>query len=337
MPANMKDVSRLAGVSVATVSRVINHAPNVSADIQKRVNDAIQKLNYEPNKLAQSLSGSAFQAIGIAAGRVANYEYTGQVLRAISAVAEQNGYQILLNYSDTPDAELEKCISMVKSKMVRGMILLGSKTDDILIEKLFESQTPFVVIGRVENERLCDKVYTVDTDNFQDCKAATQFLIQHGHRKIACLHSRLCYVGTKDRLDGFIAAHAEYGIPVDYTFIAECGHTMDDARKVCFDIFNRDNRPTAILATDDVKGYGVYSAAMALNLKIPDHISIVGHNNYDFSRLTVPAMTTIEVPIQDLGVTATNIFLKQVEKKLPPIRTVLPTRFIVRDSTNAHK
>jgi len=337
MPANMKDVSRLAGVSIATVSRVINNAPNVSADIQKRVNDAIQKLNYEPNKLAQSLSRSTLQAIGIAAGRVANYEYTGQVLRAISAVAEQNEYQILLTYSDTSDNELEKCISMVKSKIVRGMILLGSKTDDILIEKLFEAQTPFVVIGRVENERLCDKVYTVDTDNFQDCKAATEYLIKLGHKKIACLHSKLCYVGTRDRLEGFIAAHAEYGIPVDYTFIAECGHTMDEARRVCLDILKRDNRPTAILATDDVKGYGAYSVATALNLKIPDQLSIVGHNNYDFSQLTVPAMTTIEVPIHDLGVTATDIFLRQVEKTLPPIRTVLPTRFIVRDSTSACK
>jgi DNA-binding LacI/PurR family transcriptional regulator len=185
MGSNIKDVAKLANVSISTVSRVINNASNVQPETREKVLEAIKKLNFKPNRIAQSLGGGAFHSIGIVSARSSNQAFFPLILQSISEVADEKDYEIILNSSSTEVKELEKCLSMIDSKVVQGLILLSSRINDRLIEKLYELNFPFVVLGKVFNEYFTDKVYSVDTDNLTDCKEAINYLISLGHKRIA--------------------------------------------------------------------------------------------------------------------------------------------------------
>jgi DNA-binding LacI/PurR family transcriptional regulator len=331
MASNIKDVAKLANVSISTVSRVINNAPNVQPETKEKVLDAIKKLNFRPNRIAQSLGGGSFRSIGVVS-RSSNQAYVPLILQSITEVTEEKGYEIILNNSANERKEIEKCLSMIDSKVVQGLILLSSRINDLLIEKLYELNFPFVVLGKVVNEYLAERVHSVDTDNLTDCREALNYLISLGHKRIGCIHAPLNYVVSKERLDGYIEAHKVTGIPVDYSLIANGGYDINHAYEAALKLLKSDNPPTAIFGTDDIKAVGAYKAILELGLKIPEDISLIGHNNYDITQITTPPLTTIEVPILQLGRVGTERLFDLIEEKTPPIRTILDTKFIVRGS-----
>jgi DNA-binding LacI/PurR family transcriptional regulator len=331
MASNIKDVAKLANVSISTVSRVINNAPNVQPETKEKVLDAIKKLNFRPNRIAQSLGGGSFRSIGVVS-RSSNQAYVPLILQSITEVTEEKGYEIILNNSANERKEIEKCLSMIDSKVVQGLILLSSRINDLLIEKLYELNFPFVVLGKVVNEYLAERVHSVDTDNLTDCMEALNYLISLGHKRIGCIHAPLNYVVSKERLDGYIEAHKVTGIPVDYSLIANGGYDINHAYEAALKLLKSDNPPTAIFGTDDIKAVGAYKAILELGLKIPEDISLIGHNNYDITQITTPPLTTIEVPILQLGRVGTERLFDLIEEKTPPIRTILDTKFIVRGS-----
>ncbi len=332
MSSNIKDVAKLANVSISTVSRVINNASNVQPETKKKVLDAIKKLNFKPNKIAQSLGGGSFHSIGVVSSRSSNQGFVPLILQSIAEVADEKGYEIILNNSADEMKELEKCLSMIESKVVQGLILLSSRINDLLIEKLYELNFPFVVLGKVLNEYLANRVYSVDTDNLADCKEALNYLISLGHKRIACIHAPLNYVVSKERLDGYIEAHKEAGIPVDYSLVANGGYDINQSYEAAIRLLKTPNPPTAIFATDDIKAVGAYKAMLELGLKIPEDISLIGHNNYDISQITTPPLTTIDVPILQLGKVVTEKLFDLIEGKTTDVRTILDTKFIVRGS-----
>lgn len=336
MSVTIKDVARLAGCSITTVSRVMHHADNVNPDIRARVEQAIQKLDYSPNKAAQGLGGMTLNSIGIisthSSGSAFSTPYFSEVLQSIGCIAEEREYDLLLNTTSNSYQEYERCMTMVRSNLVRGIILLSSRVNTILLEKLASLSFPFVLIGNVEYENLKERIHIVDTDNFNDCKAAVSHLIDLGHTRIACLHSSLDYVVNQHRLNGFLAAHTERDIPIRHTFIHDCGSSAEDARLFTRELMQRPNAPTAIFATDDTKAVGAYRALHELGLRVPEDVSVIGHNNYEISAFMQPPLTTVHVPIADLGVTATRILFDLIDGRDAPLETLLPTRLILRES-----
>lgn len=336
MSVNIKDVAKLANVSISTVSRVIHNAPNLKPETIEVVRAAIDKLNFIPNRVAQNLGGGYFNSIGVLLTRSSNQAfgnpYFSIVLQSIAEVCEDYNHDILLNFSANEKKELEKCISMINGKVVKGFILLSSRINDILIEKLCELDFPFVVIGKVLNEHLADKIYTVDTDNINDSKEAVNLLIKSNHKTIACIHAPLKYVVSKERLDGYIEAHKENNIPVNYSLIVDGGYTIQDAYEATKRILNYPTKPTAIFATDDIKGLGVYKALNEYGLKIPEDISIIGHNNYETAEFIDPPLTTINVPIYKLGSVAAGVLFDIINGNQPERRTILGTELIIRGS-----
>ncbi len=336
MSATIRDVAKLAGVSVSTVSRVINNATNVNEETKKIILNAIEKLNFKPNRIAQSLGSGTFNAIGIVSTRspqqAFNNPYFSLIIQAIEEVSEEKNFDIILNSSMDEDKEIEKCLSMIESKVVQGLILLSSRIDDRLIENLYRARLPFVVVGRVISERLENIVYTVDTDNLNDCKEAVNYLIKLGHKRIGCIHAPLKYVVSKDRLDGYIEAHKEAGLYIDYSNIENGQYTTNDAYEAALRLLKKPVPPTAIFATDDVKAIGAYKAIRELGLKIPDDISLFGHNNYESAEIMNPQLTTIDVPISQLGKVSASVLFDLVENKQPQRRTILETKFILRQS-----
>jgi len=337
--SNIKDVARLANVSITTVSRVINNGEHIKSETRERVLNAIKKLNFKPNRLAQSLGSGCFQAIGVVATRT-SYQAFGNpyfsiVLQAIGETAENKNYEIILCSSSDENKEVEKCMSMIESKVVQGLLLLGSRINDRLVEELKRIGFPFVLVGRVIDEELAKSIYSVDTDNFEDCREAVEYLIQLGHRRIGCIHAPLKYVVSKDRLGGYIEAHKKALIPVDYSLIADGGYSSGNAYEAAMKLLKNPNPPTAIFATDDIKAVGAYKAMVELGIKIPDQVSLIGHNNYEISQFITPSLTTIDVPIYALGTSSTRLLFDLIEGNMPDKRIILETNFIKRDSCKA--
>ena len=193
MTPTIYDIARVAGVSKSTVSRVLNKQTNISPEALEKVQRAIDELQYQPNKLARALTSSGFDAIMVISTRstktTAGNPFFSEVLHAITAKAEEEGFDVILQTSRSTEDDLQKCESKIKQKMIKGIIMLSSPADETFFERLDKYDIPVVVIGKVEGQYT--HVYSVDTDNYRDSIALTDALIDSGHQNIACLHAPL--------------------------------------------------------------------------------------------------------------------------------------------------
>ncbi len=335
LTSTIKDVAALAGTSISTVSRVTHNAPNVNAEVRERVLDAIKKLNYKPNMIAQGLGGQGFNCIGVVSTRATQVAFTNPyyttVLQAIGEICADENCEIMLNGAASEQQEYDKCMMMVNSRVVRGFIFLSARTNSHIFQKLSEINFPFVVIGNVPDDILSDKVYSVDTDNYRDAQISTEYLIRNGHQHIGLLHSPLDYIVNRERLEGYINAHKINGIPVDHSLIMEAGYTHEQALPFAQQLL-KNPLVSAIVATDDTKAYGIYKAAESLNKSIPNDCSVIGHNNYHISTIMSPPLTTVNVPIYDLGIVATKKLFGVMKNINTERRTLLDSEMIVRES-----
>ena len=170
MSPTIYDIARVAGVSKSTVSRVLNKQTNISPEAREKVLKAIEELNYQPNKLARALTSSGFDAIMVISTRstktTAGNPFFSDVLHAITAKAEQEGFDVILQTSKSSEDDLLKCESKIKQKMIKGVIMLSSPANESFFSRLDMYGVPVVVIGKVEGD--FQNIYSVDTDNFRD-------------------------------------------------------------------------------------------------------------------------------------------------------------------------
>lgn len=186
MSPTIYDIARVAGVSKSTVSRVLNKQTNISPEAREKVLKAIEELNYQPNKLARALTSSGFDAIMVISTRstktTAGNPFFSDVLHAITAKAEQEGFDVILQTSKSSEDDLLKCESKIKQKMIKGVIMLSSPANESFFSRLDMYGVPVVVIGKVEGD--FQNIYSVDTDNFRDSEMLTDTFIKNGRKKL---------------------------------------------------------------------------------------------------------------------------------------------------------
>ncbi|WP_094550443.1 LacI family DNA-binding transcriptional regulator [Petroclostridium xylanilyticum] len=339
MNVTIKDVAKLAQVSISTVSRVINGAPNITPEIRQKVEKAIAQLRYKPNIIAQSLGSGRLKNIAVVLARSSQLAFVNPyftiMFQGLGSVIENSDYEVLLTLAEDEKTEVDKCMSLIDAGSIQGVILLGSRVYDKLINKLIEIKFPFVLIGRVLKDAIPEgaQINHVDTDSINDSMAAVSYLISQGHRRIGCVHAPLKYVVSQDRYSGYCIALRHAEIPVDDSIIVDGGYSWQDAEKAARIILQQKNPPTAIFATDDLKAIGVMKAAYSLGLKVPEDLSIMGHNDYDFAQMVEPPLSTVRVPIYELGKVAAEIMLEQIKNPgHPPKQVILPTQLVIRNS-----
>ncbi len=339
MPATIKDVAKLAGVSVATVSRAMNDSAKVSGFKKKKIEAAIRHLNYRPNVIAKRMVDQCLNNIAICptypADNIMISPYISRMLMGFQKVFGQVDMEILLAMEPTPDQELKKCINLIEAGMVRGIILLSSRVYDKTIIELAQRKFPFVVIGHPQRLSLPQgiSVNSVDTDNVRDVKEAVEHLMINGHTNIGLLHSPLGYMVNQERYDGYHYAHQNANLPINFDLIIDAGYTYEDALEASEKLLSLDEVPTAVMATDDRKAVAFVTAARRRGLRVPEDISVVGHNNYSESQFCVPPLTTVNVPLEDLAITAAQMLLKSINGETDlPQRILLPTHLIKRES-----
>src|SRR5690554_2697047 len=335
--ATIKDVARLAKVSPSTVSRVISDHKSISEETKKRVRKSMQELGYHPNVIARSLIRRSSQALRLVLSRSTESAFSNpffsEILRGISVVTQSHQYSLVLATAANYREEAKQCMQMVMERRVDGVILLASRVKDELIHQLIDKKCPFVVVGRVSGVKNC---YTVNNDNIQAAYSAVRHLLNLGHRRIAFLNGPKEYTFCQDRYQGYSMALSEFGLEVDYNYLRNTENLHEDGYRLSKELLSIEPRPTALFVADDLMVIGAYRAIKEEKLSIPADISVVGFNDDSFAALIEPPLTTVQIPIYEMGVTAAQMMIAILSGKEPysPQR-ILSSELVIRDSCGA--
>ena len=252
MASTIKDVARLAGVSISTVSRVANNASNVSPPIRKKVLRAIKALNYTPNIVARSLEARSLKNIAVVMGRTMDQAFSNPdffvILQGITSTLVKQEYSTLLLTDLKQSMELEHCIKLIRSGAVQGVIVVGSFVHDPLLSRLLEEDCPFVLIGYPpDNPDIYTTPFnTVSTNDKQSAYQAVRFLLERGHRRIGLVHAPLSYAANRKRYDGYIEAITEAGLRIDHTLIASTSYEVSETVSTVTALLTVAHPPTAV-------------------------------------------------------------------------------------------
>ncbi len=335
----IKDVARMAKVSPSTVSRVISDSKSISEPTKERVRAAMKELGYHPNVIARSLIRRSSQALGVVLSRSAESAFSNpffaEILRGISKVTQRCQYSLVLATAENYKEEARQCLQMVMERRVDGVIILASRVNDQLIENLSETEHPFVVVGRVDGDQ---HHYAVNNDNIQAAYSAVRHLLNLGHKKVAFLNGPVEYTFCQDRYQGYVMAFREFGLTVDERYICHAENLHADGYKYSQQLLQLKPQPTAIFVADDLMVIGAYRAIKEAKLVIPDDIAVVGFNDDAFTNLLDPPLTTIRIPIYEMGKAAaeTIIAVLNGDQVIPPQR-ILSSELLIRDSCGAKR
>lgn len=343
--ATIYDVAKQAGVSTATVSRSFSKTNQLSVETRERVLAVAAQLNYRPRR-AQSTEeitsperqivltnpiGFQFFAISETA-TVQNNAFYAPLLQGAQAEAEASGLHLLL-YTMYRHNALRELPRTIREKQVAGMLLVGTADPEILAT--FYAHIPQIVL--VDNRDLTGQHDGILSDGFGGAFAAARYLFELGHRRIGFVMSEPQTLTFRDRLHGYIAAHYEFAAPLDPCRIVTADTAEDFGPKVQA-LLSSPERPTALLAANDVHAYLVMQIARELGLEIPGDLSLIGFDDEKYSALAYPPLTTVHVDTEYMGRLATRHLLrrlKEAEQSVPPerpIHTTVPVALVVRDS-----
>jgi len=333
LKTKISDIARKANVSSMTVSRVLNNSGPVAPDTKKLINKIIKEENYQPNLIARSLSQNKTMILGIVVPRTDKIfldDYIAQVLSGITSVALKNDYKILLLPYNKFNNEKKDFLSIAKSKLVDGMILLKAKSNDSNLDILAESGFPFVLV----NLKKRSKNYNfVDSENIEGVKNAINYLYSKGHRKIAFVAGAMDETNAQDRMTGYKNTLKKLNIPLNKNYIIYGEFDEKIAYKETDKLLNLKTPPTAIFCSDDYMAIGVMNKIKERGLKVPKDIAIIGFDNIEIGAYLRPSLTTIKQPMYEIGKSSVEILLKLMSKNSkPPIRKMLSTELIIRES-----
>lgn len=329
MAASIKDVAREAGVSIATVSRVLNNVDVVNEDTKKKVQEAIKKLNYRPNIVARSLKTQRTKTIGILVPDVSNQFYP-EVVRGAEDVANIYDYNIILCNSDS-DLEKEKeYIRVLKEKMVDGMLYMSSSLEGEILDLIDELELKTVL---VETKVSGGKLPSVTIDNKKAAYDATKYLLDRGNKKVA-------YIGLKKdrtnavsrRYNGYEKAIKDAGMEVDpgLVYFGEL-KPADGYNGINVILENHDI--DAVFCASDEAAMGAINALRDKGLNCPEDVDVMGFNDVNMAAVFYPKLTTIAQPMYDMGSVGMRMLIKAVNNKpLEDNQYVLQYYLVERDS-----
>ncbi len=322
------DVAAEAGVSVATVSKVINDRYGVAAGTSTRVKAVIEQLGYESSLIARSLRSHRTNVIGIL---VADFEpFSTELLKGAALAIHDTDYEVVV-YSgghghNQPGWE-RRYMSRLSGTLTDGTILVTPTVVDVL------NDGPVVAVDAHTGS---SGMPTVSSDNLNGAIAATEYLLGLGHRRIGFLAGRPDLESARQREQGFRQAIAAAGVEVDPALVRVGGYTAESAEQPAHELLRLDERPTAIFAANDLSAIETIEVAQSLDLRVPDDLSVVGFDNVPESALIDPPLTTIDQSIQQMGFEAVRLLIATIdEPDRPAVQITLPTELVVRQSCRA--
>lgn len=323
------DVAAEAGVSLGTVSRVINNDIHVKQETRERVLQAMQQLKFVANRQARSLAGGRSNSIGVLVPDLGT-GYIEEIIRGIDAELSLTNLDLILYTTHRTASKEASYVANLAAGMVDGLLLVLPRSPADFIGILAKRNFPFVLIDHQGTGRDCP---AVGATNWQGAYNATEYLIKLGHQRIGFITGWMDLGCALDRLDGYRSALRTYHIPEAPELIYEGTFFQPDGHAGASAFLDLPNPPTAIFASNDVMAMGVMDAVRNRGLRVPDDISIIGFDDIPQASLVRPALTTVNQPLEKMGRVATQMLLdllQHPDRKADRIE--LPTQLIMRDS-----
>lgn len=334
-PVAIADIARLAGVSISTVSRVLNSSPEVKKSTRSRILKLIQELDYMPSEVARGLATRTSRTICLLIPDIANYYYS-ELIRSVEAVVSRNGFSLLLCITNTDPGKEEYYINEMLRRRIDGFLILSTViSDPRLLERMHRSAKVVSVEADVPG---ADKV---SCGNEQGTYEVIRHLIECGHRDIGFVGYQLNMSGLQQRMRAYKRALREYGIPLNEQLVVIGTALGNSGFNMAQRLLAIRPRPTAIHCMNEYLAAGAYRAVAEAGLAIPDDISITAFDGQESSELLTPKLTTAAIPIGQMGEAAAEMLLRAIaekgkgEEKEPgkEKEVLFPARLVVRGST----
>lgn len=337
MNPTLEEVASLAGVSRATVSRVINDHPNVSAEVREKVWQAIRDSGYRPHAVARSLVTRRTGILGIVIPEAVSTLFTDPffplLLRGATEACNAHRQQLMLVLFDDPTGEQETYQRVLRNGYLDGVVLASAALGDPLPGLMLRDGIPFVSVGCLPNEQ----VHVVDADNVGGARVAVEHLIRLGHRRIATIAGPENMLAGQERLFGYRQALQAHGLPADEGLVVHGDYTEAGGMLAMQRLLA--SKPTAVFAASDTMAIGALKYLRQVGRRVPDDIALVGFDDIPIASAVEPRLTTVRQPIERMGAMAVDLLISLLQgaqsAQGPAHRIVLPAELIIRDSCGA--
>lgn len=326
--ATITEVAKAAGVSTATVSRVVHGDASVKDSTRKLVEETIHAMNYKPNLLARQMRKQETKTVIVIVPNIGN-TFFSEILSGIEVAAKKNDYQVLIaDMHNEPGVE-KYYFNAIQQRQVDGIISLSANVAKSLLEQVAGEYPIVVACQYLEGIN----VPNVTIDNIGAARAIVEHLIQLGHQHIAHLTGAPSFLLYRDRFNGYISALAAHGLPIDLELVRYGDSSVQSGYEQTQELLNMKKPVTAIFASGDIMAIGAMKALKEAGLRVPEDCAVVGFDDIEISAVWEPALTTIRQPKFQIGETAFLKLLKLMKKQpLKQAKEILDYELIVRDS-----
>jgi LacI family transcriptional regulator len=343
----LRDIAKKANVSTATVSYVLNNSAQISKETREKVLKVVDELNYKGNKIAKSLRTNKTNTIGVIVEDMTVFN-SPQIIDGINEYVEEKGFHIILsnlrlnkkinNHFEkisTVAAEIEDNIYDLLGRQIDGLIYIGEHPRDVT-EIVNCIDKPVIYTYCYTNR---EEDYRVNYDDKEAAYKATTYLIESGHERIAVISGLIDSNSTHQRLQGYHQALADNKLIFDPEFIKIGDWEYETGYLKCKELLSQKKKPTAIFAFNDLMAAGVMDAANEMGVNVPKELSVIGFDNRVFSAFCKPRLTTIDLPLREMGIKSTEILIdiingKEVQEEQKDIK--LKCRLIERESVSTN-
>lgn len=339
--ANIKDVARLARVSPAAVSLVLNdkYVGQISKENKENILKAVKQLGYRPNEMARSLVRRRSNILELVIPKgdlVFSAFFFSQIVDGIWSVAQREKYTLMLHIHESYEVGTKDRAASREGLYSDGLLVLLDETDPHLISRLKEKNTPFVLINKSAKDVNC---VTVDYEG--GARLATEHLIKLGHKKICCVRGCLTIDSDRQRLAGYKSALRKYNLKVEERLIVEGDFSEKKSFEAVQKLLKDGVEFTALFGISDIMAIGAIKAIQQAGLKIPEDVAVVGFDDIILSSYIKPGLTTVKVPMIEIGKEAAKALIGDInrigKRKTSPLRKVLKTTLVVRESSGHYE
>jgi LacI family transcriptional regulator len=329
MSASIKEVALKAGVSVATVSRVINGTGPVAEETRRRIQDAIDKLRYVPHGAARSLITNQTDTVGVLLPDL-HGEFFSEVIRGIDLAARRNAYHVLVSGFHSDRAEIEAVLRALRGR-VDGLIVLSPDVDAQTLQRNLPETLPVVLLNTPGDGATFD---SIQIDNHGGALAMVRHLAKLGHTRIALIRGPKENVDAQERLRGYHDALRSLEIESSSALEIEGDFSEDSGYRAGRRLLKLKPRPTAVFAANDSMAIGCLFALREAGVRVPDDVALAGFDDIPIARYLTPPLSSVHVPISELGMRAMERLLSAVDSKNEQERSqeTVPTALVVRGS-----
>jgi LacI family transcriptional regulator len=327
--ATIRDVAKLADVSVSTVSRVLTQTGYVNEETKKKINSAIKLLSYKPSQIARGMISRKTNTLGLIVPDIRNLFFP-ELARAIEDVAQKRGYSLIVCNSDNNRDKEESYFQLLQEKYTDGIILANEVTDS-QIQTLHDRGIAFLVIDTIVNSL---PVLSVHTDHINGAYLATSHLIEQGYQRIAHIRGPSTSSTAENRWEGYKLALHEAGIPYDSNLVQNGDYQIESGHDAMNKLLVMNQPPDAVFVANDLMALGAMETILDAGLKLPDDIAIVGFDGLPLSTVVRPKLSTVIQPIYEMGTIAAEMLIESIlnpdkEKK----SVVLKAKLSIRESS----